>query len=629
MSGFSRPGDAGRCRSALASSFEQARVVPAVLVGLVLGCSAVRGEEGGAQAWMPPEVDSADLRGGDAAGPRLPVSVTSVPKSTADATKFTRVYTIELEKFGIRNDGTHPAETSKGLNAALQHAKSANANRIVFPPGQYLISESDPVVLDHKDAIVDLNGATLQMNTNGLPNYAVVQIVYGAENLRLTNGTIRGDRETHDYKTQPGTHEGGACLAVVSGSNLEIDHMELTKGTGDGVMAGSAGSRTRPELLARIYHSVRRENLEPGGFSEKGEKVGGGDKVRTINPYEIGGARNRFELGYLGGYQGFPWIKGRAYQVYFFDRDNRFLEKKQCLQYRKVEVPAAAGFAHFEFNQPGISDKPAHEASSDWLVRINNFTPPTDVHFHHNLLAENRRLGMANMGQRWLIEENRFERNGGTPPAFGIDLEDGWELMQDVVIRKNSFKDNVAGDLVICAGSELLVEDNDFQKSVVFHGRPYNYTVRNNRFNGGSVNYGTRTGVATIENNRYAGCKVTVNFDGKGVADGLLRAPGQAVSTPPLLLSGEVMERVEKVGGTYLNFKGGAFRDTKFEAGDQTLLVHFEGCKFENSSIGFSEKGPDVAFQFKGNTGELPAVGPGVKRKIAQQSGPSKPPQKP
>src|SRR5690606_4863891 len=111
-----------------------------------------------------------------------------------------------------------------------------------------------------------------------------------------------------------------------------------------------------------------------------------------------------------------------------------FLEQKQCLQFRKVKIPASGNYAHFEFNQPNVPEEPAHAGASKgtFVGRITNYRPPTDVHFHHNTLVGNRRLGMGYCGgQRWLIEENLFERNGGTAPAYGIDFEDGWELSQD------------------------------------------------------------------------------------------------------------------------------------------------------------------------------------------------------
>src|SRR6266446_7511571 len=112
--------------------------------------------------WMPAETSGAALRAEDIGGERIipEIVLTKILKPTADASKFTRVLEIDLKKFGIRNDGTRPVETSTGINQALQEAKRSGANRIVFPAGTYLISETIPVVIDHKDTVIDLNGAT-------------------------------------------------------------------------------------------------------------------------------------------------------------------------------------------------------------------------------------------------------------------------------------------------------------------------------------------------------------------------------------------------------------------------------------------------------------------------------------
>src|SRR5690606_12171085 len=125
--------------------------------------------------WMPTEAADAGSGIGDSKLPPIlpPVTFTKIPKATADISKFNKLYTLDLQKFNIKNDGTNAEETTRGLNAALQDAKAQGANRIVFPKGTYLISEKEPVILDHKDTVIDLNGATLQMNTNGLPDYTM------------------------------------------------------------------------------------------------------------------------------------------------------------------------------------------------------------------------------------------------------------------------------------------------------------------------------------------------------------------------------------------------------------------------------------------------------------------------
>ncbi len=569
--------------------------------------------------WIPPEAMADGLRADEGEQVILPVTITPIPKKTTDLSKYTKVYTIELEKFGISKDGTNPEETAQGINKALQHVKEIGANRVIFPSGTYMVSEKYPIRLDHKDTIIDLNGATLQIQPNGMPKYKLISIVDGAENLRVTNGILRGDRDTHDYKTVPGTHEWGTGIHFGSGNHLEVDHITFEDFAGDGISTSTTQTNSRAELLARIFFDVWKKHLESGAFSETGEKIPSTEKVRTIEPIDLSKAPGSFELGYMAGYSGFPFIKGRSYQVYFLDADGRFMEKRKCLQYRTIEMPKGAKSAHFEFNQPDVSDEPAHVgAAKGWLVRIVSFNPPRDVHFHDNLLTRNRRLGMAfTGGQRWIIENNRFENNGGTAPACGVDFEDGAELMQDIVFRKNSFSGNQAGDLVVCAGSELIFEDNVFEKTVSTWGRPHNYTFRNNTFNGGSVIFKTRTGVATFEGNHYNNLKVlSVQFDPKAVADGLVRKPGESVSTPALLLKNETVNQVQKVDGTYINFLNSTFTDSKIVAGKDTRLLRLEGCTFAGTMLEFEAKGPPFSFSLKNNKGELPESGPGLNRKI-------------
>ncbi len=522
------------------------------------------------------------------------IAITQAPKPTADATRFEREYVIELERFDISPRGDNAVETSRGLNRALQHAKSTGANRIVFPKGTYLISEADPIVLDHKDTIIDLNGATLRINPNGLPKYSIVEILPAAENLRLTNGRLLGDKNEHDYKTEDGPHAWGHGLIVHGGTNLELDHLTISNVTGDGANTRFTGARDRDELLANIAHSIYAKELEPGAFSPDGQKVEGTGKTRSIEPYDLTKCQGEFEFGYSTGYLGYPFVQGRAYQAFFFDAEMQFVEMKPCMQFRKVTVPAGAKFVHLEFNQPEVRDEPLHSGAGkgSFIGRISNFKGSVDVHFHHNQLIGNRRLGMGYCGgRRWLIEDNLFAENGGVAPSYGIDLEDGWEFMQDVVIRNNRFRDNKAGDLVICAGSELLVEGNVFENNVALHGRPHNYIFRNNRFTGGRVGYKTRTGVARIEGNTYENCSLSIAYDTAALADGLNRAPGEAIRTQPLKLVNEQLKNVTEVSGAYFHFTGATVENTRFIVGQETQLVKFVDCEVRDGSIFYEANG--------------------------------------
>lgn len=565
-------------------------------------------------SWMPEEASGGrESEGGERI--LLPVTRTALPKKTADITKFTRTYTLELKKFNISKDGSHPEATSCGINEALQYAKQKGFNRIIFPKGTYLVPENKPIVIDLKNTVIDFNGSTLTIVPNGQMNYSIVQVVQGAEHLRLTNGIIRGDRHKHDYKTQKGTHEGGTGLSLVSGRELEIDHMTFLDCTGDGVGVSSMGTRTRSELLARIFMRIYpKKHLESGGFNDRGEKIPSEEKTRTSAPIDMTKFEEEFEIGYLGGYQGFPFVLGRVFQVLFYDKDGKFLEKRKCLQYRKIRRPANALFMNLEFNQPEISDQPFHSgaAANSWVLSINNFLPPVDVHFHHNRMSGNRRLGLALCGgQRWIIEHNEFSGNGGTAPAYGVDLEDGWELVYDIVFRDNVFRGNAGGSLVVCAGSELLFERNLFESTpkhvnrIVFYGRAYRYFFLNNIVRGGTVSFGSRTGIATIAGNTYENCSLfRITYDNKGVADGLYRKnKTDIVKTPPLVLKNEKLVNVKKLGGTYISFENSLIDHVQAEAAKDTKLISFTNCTILDSTLRFLSDRNGITVRFGKNKG--------------------------
>lgn len=582
---------------------------------------AAETETKGGYEWMPAEAEGAHLQANESTTAQviLPVLETKIPKATADASKFTKEYVIDLQKFGIRNDGTDAEATSRGLNAALQDAKTVGANRIVFPKGTYLISEKEPILLNHQNTIIDLNGSTLQMNPNGLPDYSMVIVADETLNFRLTNGILMGDRDKHDYQTIKATHEHCRLLRFAGGKEMEFDHLTISNAPGFAVTTSSVGGQPgRPGLLAMIFHWVLIRDLESGAFSDAGLPVADATKTRTTKPYDVSKCGGEFEFGWTEGYMGFPFIKDRNYQTVFFDKDMKFIQKNKSIQYKKIPIPEGAQFVHLEFNQPEVSPETTHPGvgKTDHCGRITNFRPPSEVHFHHNTMIYNRALGFAfTGGVKWIMENNHFERNGGQAPSFGIDFEDGWELMQNIVFRKNTFTKN-SNDLVVCAGTELIFEDNHFENNVVFHGRTFNYTFRKNRVLGGRVFFATRSGVLTIHDNYYENLGgMFLTFDGKGIADGFLRLPGRDVVTPAITLKNETLVNSTNITGTYLKFIDSKLDNVKMKAGKETVLVWFENCEMKNVSLTYEAGGPPVNVLLEDVAGQLVEAGPGLDRK--------------
>ena len=582
--------------------------------------------------WVPtPPSAGKALGDGKSQHVNLPIQFTEIPKKTADKSKYTRKYTIDLEKFNISNKGENPVETAKGINAALQYAKKEKKNYILFPKGTYLIDEKTPIIIDLTDAIIDLNGSTIQINANGLAKYRLVRIVYGAKNLRLTNGKLKGDREKHDYKSVKSDFMGCVLLAIYGGENLEIDNLDISYAAGCGV--GSRAGTNWRESGPNQYIYVYTKNFESGAFSKNGEKIKDNGKVRSIKPYDITkhAAEGSMEFGFTVGYMGFPFVKSRRYQACFYTKDMKFIRKMNLIQYKKFAIPKYkrdgkeenAKYVHLEFNQPDLKGTHGYSAF------ISNLKAPVNVHFHHNRLYKNRSLGFSYCGgQRWIMEDNLFEANGPQAPGYGIDFEDGWLLMQDVVFRNNKFKGNIRGDLVVCGGSELRFEGNEIDKNAIFWPACLSYEFLNNKVNAGQVIFSTRTGLVKSIGNVYQNCKIKMKYDGRGMNNGLYRPTqknmsgsaigGEVEPTNSIKFKKDTLLNVSSVTGPYLDFEECDINNTEFIAGGKTRLVRFEKCLIKNSSIHYTNGG-DIAFSMQGNKGELKESGKTERKKTIAQ----------
>lgn len=535
-----------------------------------------------------------------------PIIYTDIPKPTADMSNYTDIYVIDLGAFGIYNDGTNAVATSAGINAALQYAKTLSANRIVFPAGTYLIKETNPIIFDHQDTIVDLNDATLQMNTNGMSENTMVVVERGTRNFRLTNGILKGDRYTHDYSSG-GTHEHCRAIVFESGYNMEIDHLTVRDFTGFAVTSRTGINNT---TTSGQYTYVNNTNLESGAFTTAGVKTADGTKIRTISPYDLAKYdENEFEFGQSYGYQGLFLITEREYQICLYEADMTFIEKKDCIQFKKITFPSSAKYVHLEFNQSNIPSGP-------YAGRFTDMEPPEHVHFHDNWMYRNRGLGQGFCGgQKWILENNLYEENGttidgneGTLPAHGIDFEDGWDLMQDIVFRNNEFRNN-KGDLVVCAGSEMIFEGNHIDNNMTFYERCENFAVRNNTVfddenvaTRGGVSYGTKTGHLSIHDNSYS--------------NGHMYLTNAVTGKPLITLENDSLYNIRLISGSDFVNVNCTIEWTRWLIGSSTTYAEFDSCTFVGDDVGlhFYTDGPDVTVIETNCTGTLNKYGPNLDR---------------
>lgn len=411
-------------------------------------------------------------------------------------------YTVDLEKFGIKNNGTNPVEASKGINKALQFAKEKGFKKVIMPFGDYVINEVNPIIMVD-NVVLDLNGSTFRINENGLQGYTIVNFT-DCKNAKLINGTLLGDKDTHDYKTISGSHEWCIGVAFNDSENCELNNVTVKNFPGYGI--SSSLGKNISDL------GVTKSNLEIGSISEKGILTNTTSTIRTIKPMNISDVGNEFELGYNKGYMGYPFMGAKIYDSYFYDKDMKFISAtKDCRQYKKVTIPKGAMYVNFVFHQSMVPTKGDTDFDSA-TVFLTNYRSPYKVRITNCLIEGNKSLGMALCGGRdFTIENNTFKNNGGSAPGYAIDMEDGWEYMDKFLFKGNKFINN-AGDVVICAGDNISFEDNEFTSAVGVWSRATNYKFTNNKFT--NINQGIDyqySSDAVITGNTYTNSKLSIS----------------------------------------------------------------------------------------------------------------------
>ena len=87
----------------------------------------------------------------------------NIPISNAAVKK---VYTLEMNRWGIYNDGTHPNETTKGINEALIWANQNGYDSFIVPNGTYLISKDSSIKMVSNITFELKKSAILQKESN-------------------------------------------------------------------------------------------------------------------------------------------------------------------------------------------------------------------------------------------------------------------------------------------------------------------------------------------------------------------------------------------------------------------------------------------------------------------------------
>jgi len=410
----------------------------------------------------------------------------NINKTTFPTNKEENVYTLELKRWRISNDGTHPKETTKGLNDALKWAQKEGYTTFYVPQGTYLISkgkdEDDPKarinLVSNMTFLLD-EKAIIQKESNGFEIYSTLFLDSEVENVRIKGGTIRGDRETHDYSQKGehtgGSHEWGNGIDTAGAQNIEINGVKIEKFTGDGIEIGGT----------TIYGNyITDDDVEIGGIDENGKLIPSKGKVRTKNN-EIANFNNLIYNNphYRNIMMWLPEGVDGNYDIFFYRKDHSFIRAERDLHFNSTwgysEIPEDADYFRAVFN----SDSKININVNRMTVAITKNITITNCEIGYN-----RRQGItvgASDGVN--ILDNKIHNTSGTAPESGIDIEPGFYPAINTYIKGNQFLNNTI-HMVFAYGGNAIIEENYFgpnvRDGIGFSINPayYGAVVKNNQF---------------------------------------------------------------------------------------------------------------------------------------------------
>ncbi|NYE03867.1 hypothetical protein F4694_000586 [Bacillus niacini] len=384
-------------------------------------------------------------------------------------------YVIQLANWGIHNDGTHPKETTNGINNALIWAANEGFNTVVIPNGTYLIYGigTNPNVICKNGIHVPSNmhlklsgNTVLKIEPNGGFTYSVIS-VGNKENVKISGGKIAGDRNNH------------------------------------------------------VYYLT--QNMESGGIDNNGKPIADSTKIRTVGYFDQASQSDKFPVPrYYAEKSG---ITTTTFDAFYYDINNVYLGKQTSLAFNTGILsgyPAGTKKIKIVVNQPDPTHASIKIKNGLWMeddfgygidikysknVRIDNVelydltgdglyvgvdgvtngNPPSDNVVVNNCKIYNcRRQGISAVGViNSIIKKCEIYGTNGVSPQYGIDVESAKN--ENVTIAECYVHDNVGGGIHFYSGNHTTCFNNRVENNNLSVGYTDYCKIQNNTLISSSI----------------------------------------------------------------------------------------------------------------------------------------------
>ncbi|MEI5908450.1 right-handed parallel beta-helix repeat-containing protein [Bacillus spongiae] len=420
-------------------------------------------------------------------------------------------YLLELKRWNIFNDGTHPLETTKGMNEALQWASNKGYSTVEVPAGTYVISkgidgdeDSRRINMLSKLTMKLGDETVFQKEPNGKEQYEIIYFGPQVKDATLKGGVLIGDRDQHDYSTKNsgGTHEWGNGVTIAGGENITVDGVEIKKFTGDGIFIGGS------TIGGGLGGTLTESHFEEGSLDKTGKPIPQEGKIRSeLRPLDhIENEDHRIVNMWLP-----EGLSSKEFDVFYYKENGTFLSKDTGRIYANYSIaPKEAHSFRVVFDADGI------EGVTVQHMVIEN---AKNIVIQNNDIGYNRRQGITAGGEGVQIKNNFIHHTNGTAPQAGIDIEPGFYPARNHVIQGNTFLDNKI-QLVAAYGENVTIEKNTFEQTAAVEGavgvhihKAYrgDKVMQNNQFKGSGLTLDSKGAIA--EGNTFTESQINLQGD--------------------------------------------------------------------------------------------------------------------
>ena len=394
----------------------------------------------------------------------------------------------DLIKYNINKANSEVVEdmvnTRVGLTNLFNDLQKQGFRKCVLPNGIYRINKGDSINIP-TNFTVDMNGSTFKLHPYNDADYGTTGSIYNTMVImdntfdsHVINGIFEGDyaeRQVNSWlRSYNGEHSGG--FISKGGEYNSLDNITITQiaGYNSSVQFGNPSPFTK--LGAWEDNVVVKNGVDTVKKGYVTSKLSVIEEPLLTSHYITASVW----LGY-GGLRGQRW----NIDFHFYDENQNFIETIRTYQFTRCRIPENAKYYRVTF----------FGASSDMGgLSIYHMKSGRGFIYNNCHWIDNRTCSASYQFQHLTYMNCDFTRSGQSITPCEIDLEDGWEQMQDFFLIGCEVKEHLGTDcLISCAGiNHQMINCKNFNFEARYSLR--GITMKDNENCGLALTAGYKTG---------------------------------------------------------------------------------------------------------------------------------------